>query len=219
MAKQLQAERTPPDCHRTTSSAELQAFLRSRRSVRRFLPAPVPDELVLRILETATWAPSAHNRQPWRFAVLASPDVKVRLAEALGADFLQDLLADGVETREAQAVVERSRRRLEEAPLAIVLCLDPSMGDVYSDPARQQAEFIMGVQSVALAGGTLLLAAHAEGLGGVWVCAPLFAPQTVQRVLELPTAWQPQALLLLGYPARLPEPRPRRTVEEVAVFS
>jgi nitroreductase len=76
----------------------------------------------------------------------------------------------------------------------------------------------MGVQSVAMAGSTLLLAAHAEGLGGVWVCAPLFAPHTIQRVLNLPSEWQPQGLILIGFPSRVPEPRPRRNVGELAVF-
>ena len=76
----------------------------------------------------------------------------------------------------------------------------------------------MGVQSVALAGGTLLLAAHAEGLGGVWVCAPLFTPDTVRASLDLPSDWVPQGMILLGYPEKVPEPRPRRPVSEVTRF-
>ena len=47
-------------------------FLRSRYSVRKFTDQPVPKELLERLLETATWAPSAHNRQPWRMVVLES---------------------------------------------------------------------------------------------------------------------------------------------------
>ena len=59
----------------------------------------------------------------------------------------------------------------------------------------------MAVQSVALACQNLLLAAHAAGLGACWMCAPLFVPALVRQVLDLPEAWQPQALLTLGYPA------------------
>jgi coenzyme F420-0:L-glutamate ligase/coenzyme F420-1:gamma-L-glutamate ligase len=136
----------------------------------------------------------------------------------MGADFRRDLAADGVSEEEIEAQVGRSRARLLEAPLAIVLCLDLSAMDCYPDPARQAAEHGMGVQSVALAGGLLLLAAHAEGLGGVWVCAPLFAPQATCRALALPAAWEPQGLLLLGYPAGIPGPRPRRTVQQVTTF-
>jgi F420 biosynthesis protein FbiB-like protein len=193
-------------------------LLRSRRSVRRFQPRPIPQDVVRHILETAAWAPSAHHRQPWRFAVLSSFLARDRLAHALGEAFRRDLSADGMQPEEVEAQVARSRQRIQQAPLAVLLCLDLAAGDVYPDAARQQSEHWMGVQSVALAGGQLLLAAWAEGLGGVWMCAPLFAPQAASQALGLPGNWQPQALILLGYPAKIPDPRPRRPLEEVALF-
>jgi nitroreductase len=61
----------------------------------------------------------------------------------------------------------------------------------------------------------LLLAAHAEGLGSVWVCSPLFAQETVRAVLELPKSWESQALYLIGYPQEIPEPRKRKSVVEI----
>ena len=193
-------------------------LLRTRRSVRRFLPDPVPMELVERALEMAALAPSAHNRQPWRFAVLMNETAKVRLAEQMGAAFRQDLQADGLTQEEIEAQVERSRQRITQAPVANVLCLDLSQGDNYPDPRRQKNEYLMGVQGVAMAGENLLLAAHALGLGGVWMCAPLFAPEAVRRALDLPEVWEPQGLVLLGYPARTPQVRPRFALREVARF-
>ena len=175
-------------------------------------------EVVERILETATWAPSSHNRQPWRFAVLLTQGSRARIAEAMGADFERDLLADGQAPEVVERTVARSRQRIVEAPLAILACLDPVAGDEYPDARRQHAEHLMGVQSVALAGGLLLLAAHAEGLGGVWVCAPLFAPEAVRASLDLPDEWEPQGLLLLGYPARIPPQRARYPIGEVSRF-
>jgi coenzyme F420-0:L-glutamate ligase / coenzyme F420-1:gamma-L-glutamate ligase len=194
------------------------SFLRSRRSVRRFLAQEVPKELLERILETATWAPSSHNRQPWRFVVLATGQSRLRLAQEMGDAFRRDLLADGLSEQEVERQVLRSQQRILEAPAAILLCLDPTDLDVYPDAVRQQFELTMGTQSVALSGGTLLLAAHAEGMGGVWVCAPLFAPDVVCKALGLPQTWIPQGMLLLGYPERNPEPRPRKPVKEVAIF-
>lgn len=193
-------------------------LLQTRRSVRRFLSHPVPSELCERLLEAATWAPSSHNRQPWRFAVLSSLQAKTRLADEMGADFRRDLIADGQKPDEVETQASRSRQRILEAPLVIVLCLDPSTGDTYPDAERQQAEYIMGTQSVAMAGENLLLAAHALGLGGVWVCAPLFTPDTVRRALGLPAHWEPQGMLLVGYPAQIPAPRQRRPVHEVTLF-
>jgi coenzyme F420-0:L-glutamate ligase / coenzyme F420-1:gamma-L-glutamate ligase len=197
---------------------EILHFIRSRRSVRRFRPEAVPPEVLERVLETALWAPSAHNRQPWRFAVVQSTLTKARLAERMGAEFRRDLQRDGLSPAQIDVQVERSGQRIQQAPVLIVLCLDPSDLDSYPDAARSQAEHTMAVQSVALAAGTLMLAAHACGLGTVWMCAPLFAPAAVSQALDLPPDWQPQGMLLAGYPAQVPPPRPRRSLSEVARY-
>ena len=197
---------------------KLQNLIRSRRSVRRFLPDAVPKGLVLQILESATWAPSAHNRQPWRFVVLMTKESRVQFVETMSILFRQDLLADGTPEMEIERAVNRARHRILNAPVAVLLCLDTSLCDIYSDQRRQDAEFLMGVQGVAMAGSTMLLAAHAAGLGGVWMCAPLFAPGSAKSVLDLPQEWEPQGLILLGYPADIPKSRPRRLVDEVTRF-
>jgi nitroreductase len=62
----------------------------------------------------------------------------------------------------------------------------------------------MATQSLALAGQNLLLAAHAEGLGACWLCAPLFCPHIVRDTLGLPADWEPQAFISLGWPAESP---------------
>jgi F420 biosynthesis protein FbiB-like protein len=197
---------------------EFHAFLRSRRSVRRFLPQPVPAQVVGNILETAVWAPSAHNRQPWRFVVIAAGEARRRLADDMGEAFRSDLLADRLPAAQVQEQVQRSRHRILEAPVAILVCLDLTALDRYPDERRQRAEHLMAVQSVAMAGQNVLLAAHAEGLGGVWICAPLFATHVVSQALRLPETWQPQGLVLLGYPAVIPPQRLRKPLDEVAVF-
>ena len=76
----------------------------------------------------------------------------------------------------------------------------------------------MSIQSVALAGGYLLLAAHVVGLAGVWICAPLFTPDSVQKALKVPPNWLPQALILLGYPASPSRPRSRKPIKEITQF-
>ncbi|MCL4870270.1 MAG: nitroreductase family protein [Anaerolineae bacterium] len=176
-------------------------FLTSRRSIRRYRPEPVPDEIVRQLLAAATYAPSAHNRQPWRFAVISSPETKQQLAAAMGARLRADLQADGVPPEQIEQDAGRSYQRLTNAPLLILLCMSMVDMDSYRDERRQQHEWTMATQSVAMAGQNLLLAAHAVGLGGCWLCAPLFCPDVVQGVLNLPPDWQPQGLITLGYPA------------------
>jgi F420 biosynthesis protein FbiB-like protein len=197
---------------------ESHEFIRSRRSVRRFTDEPIGRHQVERILQTATRAPSAHNRQPWRFLVITEADLKAALAEAMAAEFVSDLEADGVSIVERERAASRSRLRITSAPVAIVLCMDAAQMDHYDDERRNLAERTMAIQSVANAGTTLLLAAHAEGLGGVWICAPLFAQGAVMKALELPAGWEPQALLLLGRPAEVSVARPRRAIGEVVIY-
>jgi F420 biosynthesis protein FbiB-like protein len=194
---------------------DLHNFLRTRRSVRRFKPDPVPDSVLQNILLTAAFAPSAHNRQPWRFVVVTTSTVKTKLADAMAVDFERDLTNDGVPPEKIESQIKRSKDRITSAPLLILLCLDMTEMDVYPDKKRRQAEFRMGMQSVANAGMQLMLAAHAEGLGSVWVCSPLFAQEMIQNVLELPKTWEPQAMFFVGYPEVIPEARERKKLDEI----
>lgn len=194
---------------------DLQHFLRTRRSIRRFKADPVPDSVIERILTTATYAPSAHHRQPWRFAVISDLSAKTNLANAMAIEFQHDLEADALSPEVVEKKVRRSRGRIISVPLVIILSVDMSDMDTYPDTRRKKAEYIMATQSAANAGMQLLLAAHAEGLGSVWVCSPLFAQETVQTALDLPKSWEPQAMYFLGYPVEIPEPRERKPIKEI----
>jgi F420 biosynthesis protein FbiB-like protein len=161
------------------------------------------------------FAPSAHNRQPWRFVVITSKSVKENLAEAMAIDFERDLTRDGLPPEKIQSQVKRSKDRITSAPVAILLCLDMSEMDLYPDEKRSRAEYIMATQSIAAAGMQLLLAAHAEGLGGVWACWPLFAQETIQRTLNLAKNWEPQGMFLIGYPEGTPKIKDMKDFESL----
>lgn len=175
-------------------------LLTTRRTIRRFRPDPVDPEIVERILSVAVYAPSAHNLQPWRFVILETATARQTLAEALTGAMQRDMRLEGAPENEIQARVLRSTRRLLEAPVAVLLCRDRT-----ARRADRLEEDLMGIQSVAAAGLQLLLAAHALGLGGNWICWPLYAPQETRQALDLPESWQPEALFFLGYPAESPE--------------
>ena len=178
----------------------LELFL-GRRSIRRFRADPVPRELLAQLLTAAIWAPSAHNRQPWRFAVMTARPTKEKLALAMGEKLRADLTADGAPLEVIEKDVNRSFSRISAAPALILVTLTMAEMDRYPDPTRQQKEWLMAVQSAAMAGQNLLLAAHALGLGACWMCAPLFCPDVVRQTLDLPAEWQPQGLVTVGYPA------------------
>lgn len=136
----------------------------------------------------------------------------------MAADFERDLRLDGVPQEKIEAQILRSKDRITSAPVVILLCLDMSEMHTYPDEKRQGAERTMAVQSVAAAGLQILLAAHAEGLGGVWVCSPLFAQETIRKTLDLAEAWEPQGMFFLGYAAVEPELRERKSIESVSAI-
>ncbi len=201
----------------TFTATDLHNFLRTRRSIRRFKPDPVPDSVIQNILATATFAPSAHNRQPWRFVVITTQEIKENLAEAMAVDFERDLIRDGLSPEKIQAQIKRSKERITSAPVAILLCLDMSEMDSYPDEKRQHAEQTMAIQSVAAAGLQLLLAVHAEGLGGVWACWPLFAQETIQKILDLSELWEPQAMFFVGYPGDEPKNKEMKNMQSLVI--
>lgn len=198
-------------------SSRVIELMRTRRSIRRYLPEPVPQVIIEQVLDAAIWSPSAHNRQPWRFAVLRDATDKETLARAMGERLRRDLQADHAPLEVIEADVARSYDRMTSAPVLVVVCLTMADLDTYPDSKRAQAEYIMAVQSVAMAGQNLLLAAHDAGLGACWMCAPLFCPDVVREALGLPSDWQPQGLVTMGYPAQERE-KTRRPLEASVIW-
>jgi nitroreductase len=173
----------------------------------------VPASVIERILETATYAPSAHNLQPWRFAVVADSFAKNRLGQALVEKMKTDMTAADAPQSEINTREERTLHRLDEAPVAVLLCRD-----VTAVRGEEPEEVTMAIQSVAAAGMQLLLAAHAEGLGGNWICWPLYAQEAARKALELSETWQPQAMFFLGYPEEEPREKVLRDMDEMVLY-
>lgn len=147
--------------------------------------------------------------------MISDSSTKQKLANEMEKEFQRELESDNLPQDEITKRINRSHKKITEAPVIIMLCMDISEMDSYSDKHRKKAEFIIATQSTANAGMQLLLAAHAEGLGGVWVCSPIFAQKTVQTALDLPKAWEPQAMFLIGYPAEIPPARERKNIKEI----
>ncbi len=190
-----------------------------RRSVRKYLPLEVPEELVERVLEAARWAPSPHGRQPWRFAVIRAADTKARLAAAMGEEWRANLVMDDQAPEVVEKRLRGSRRRLLDAPVLVLLCLYTGDLDAYPDRERQQNETTMAVQSLGAAAQNALLVAYSLGLDAGWMCAPLFCPERVVEALGLGPELVPHALLTLGYAAGdPPKRRSHRPLDELVIY-
>jgi F420 biosynthesis protein FbiB-like protein len=196
-------------------SSDLLRNVRERRSVRNFLHKEIPGDALRDILESAMWAPSAHNAQPWRFVVITGPDEKKRLAEAMANEWRKDLTSDGILPEDCERLIKYSIERFTHAPILIVASIVMEEMHRYRDERRQQVEHTMATQSLAAAIQNMLLAAHSKGLGSCWFCAPLFCQDAVRKVLGIPCNIEPQALITVGYPSEQPVPPPRKPLKEI----
>jgi coenzyme F420-0:L-glutamate ligase/coenzyme F420-1:gamma-L-glutamate ligase len=186
-------------------------FTHPRRSIRRYLDRPVSQELIDQLLEAATRAPSSHNSQPWRFAVISNSIVKAQLADRMGERLKADRLRVADRVEEIDRDLARSHARITSAPALIVVCLSTS-------DLTDQYERLMAIQSVAASSENLLLAAHEAGLGACWMAAPLYCPEVVREVLQLPADWEAQALITIGYSADEGKPKARVNFREITIY-
>jgi len=186
--------------------------LRERRSIRKYQHRAVPEEAILAVLTAAGWAPSAHNAQPWRFIVVTDAFLKRNLAEEMSNSWSLDVAEDGLRIEPEQ--VRLRIERFASAPVLILGCLSMEGMATFADERRQICEHDLAMQSLATSLQNLLLAAHAKGLGACWFCAPAFCKEAVRDVLLIPSDVDPEALIVLGYPAENPAAPPRRPLAD-----
>jgi F420 biosynthesis protein FbiB-like protein len=186
------------------------AFIDARRSIRAFLPEPVPREAVDGFVAAACTAPAPHHSRPWRWVVVGTAVGKEALAEGMGARWRADLEADGLPPARVDALVNASRAKITGAPTVVLGCLTWDGLDRYPDERRQRAEWGMALLSLGAAVENLMLAAAAAGYASCWVAAPIFCPEAARDALALDAGWLPHAMVLVGVPdpAYVGRPRP-----------
>lgn len=159
--------------------------IKQRRSVRRYKPDPVPEDVLRRVLDAARFSPSGKNLQPWKFIIVNDESLKKRLAVAsVGQSFIA------------------------EAPLVVVACAFPD--DCYSRMGNYMKSWPI---DVAIAVEHLMLQAQEEGLGTCWIGA--FEETEVKSLLNVPQDVKVLALTPLGYPDENPGSRGRKSLEEI----
>lgn len=191
--------------------------LRSRRSIRAFQERPVPREILEQLLEAATWAPSADNLQPWRFVVLQG-ERKLELAAVLRR-FAGELRPGlNLILRVHRIGLRRCARVIEGSAATITVWAtlgpeDPRLRLVARGDLTPLFSWTMVIESVAAAVQNLLLAAHAVGLGAVWLGYPSLAGPQIRDWLH--EKGELMATVALGYPAATPGAGRRRPLRQV----
>ena len=183
--------------------------LPARRTIRSFTSEPVDLAAVSRAIAAAITAPAPHHSEPWRFVVVASPEARTALLDAMLEAWVADLRRDGFTEEQ---ISRRTRRGLplREAPLIVVPCLEDSAAHAYPDERRGRAEQAMFTVSMGAATQNLLVALAVENLGSAWISSALFCQDVAAAALDLPAGWRPMGAIAVGHPAAAPPVRPPR---------
>jgi nitroreductase len=162
--------------------------IRTRRSIRKYKPIPIPEEKILTVLKAARLAPSAKNLQPWKFIIVRNEELKHKLIHACN-----------------------NQKFIAEAPVVIVACalIDEAFGTMGGYMSSYSVDLAIAVDH-------LTLAAVAEGLGTCWIGS--FSEEKVKSVLGIPPDVRVVALTPLGFPDEKPEPPGRKPLEDIICY-
>lgn len=210
---------------------ELEKLIRERRSVRQWTDRPVPDDMIRKGIELATWAPNGGNFQGWHFVAVKNREAIRKIAEAVQST--ADRIASWPEAKAWAEDMERSRKRVSffrNAPVCIAVFVSQYQSVVdkvlsareRSDPeVAQMLSFRRSaptaIQSAAAAVTILLLAFHRMGLGAVWLGAPLMAKREIETILKVPANLGLVCLVAVGYANEFPS-KDRKRVDEVMTW-
>jgi len=161
---------------------ELNQKIKGRFSVRKFKSNSVSDDLLKEILDSARWAPSGLNNQPWKFIILKDPQIKDEVA---------------AQTHYSQII--------RNAPICIAVFYDKDEGYNY----------VKDVQAIGAAIQNMLLAISNLELGGVWLGEILNKRENVEKILNVPQAYELMAVIALGYPDEIRKSRSRKNLAEL----
>ncbi len=203
---------------------ELLDLIRTRRSIRKYKPDDVPDEMINKILEAGRWAPSGENSQPWRFIVVRDRECIRQMGECAGwgsrrrftAEFATghmqhrfEGLKDPVEKEKAfrKLISGDVSRFMIRAPVVIVVCARLAVWDVPYDS-------FAAIEN-------MVLMAHSLGLGTCIVVAPVSDMRDDEKMMELlkvPHGYKIVAPIAIGYPGEVQGPRPRLPLGEITYY-
>ncbi|MGB7145462.1 MAG: nitroreductase family protein [Mycobacterium sp.] len=195
----------------------------TQRAVRRVLPDPVDDAVVLKCIELALQAPTGANGQNWEFIVVKDDRIKKKLAKRYRQAWslyyrvmIRRVAAHDESMEKIARAVQWQVDHFTEIPVLVVACLrlgarDGKLPLVPLPHAAESGYYGSIYPSVQ----NLLLAARAAGLGGSLITLPLWSVASARRTLKLPHSVTPCCVVPLGWPRGRYGPTRRKPVTEV----
>ena len=212
------------------SAEHILEWMQTRHSVRNFTQQAVEREILESLLQAASSAPSASNRQPWRFAIVSSANMRVKIVAAIRsrAEQMKAIIAQGHHAQDYGNYGDFFHEPLCSASVIIIPqfrhypdLIANLLTSGGADPQQFHTASTMQTErcSTSAAVMNLLLQAHAFGLGACWMSGPMIARDEISALLDIQQPWQMLGAIALGYPAPpLPETKPRKSLDKVAVW-
>jgi len=210
---------------------ELEGLIKGRRSIRNWKKVAVPDELIQKAVELATWAPNGGNYQGWRFIIVKRKEMIEKIADAVQS--VSDKIASWPEAMSWQEDVKRYQKNASffrnapacigvfsggyQSPMDKVLMIRESFDPEAKEILGFRRSAPTAVQSTAAAVTTMLLAFHHMGLGAVWLVSPIQAKKEIETILKVESGMDLICLVAVGYPDESPQ-KDRKPVDQVLEF-
>jgi nitroreductase len=204
--------RAEADTNRPYTKEQQYLFdiFRSRRSVRRFMPTPIPYSHIITMLDIARSAPTSGNQQPWKFLVVQDRNKLNRLQEECVEFAVKNARRRGdTNSVSLDSLRQRRTRFLSNyltAPLVIVVLTDStSTYPTYN------------IYDGSLAAENLMIAARSLGYGSVFT-TDVFPEEITKKAFEIPGQFQQICVMPIGVPEEWPDAPPKKTLGDFIVF-
>lgn len=166
--------------------------IKERRSVRNFEDRSVPDDLLQTVLESVQWTPSWANTQCWEIVMIKDPEVKARVQDAVPK-------------------ANPASKSIGNAPVVLALCARLKDSGYYKNAETTKfGDWFMF--DLGLAAQSIMLSAHAAGLGTVVV--GMFDHDKAAAAVNLPAGHELVVLLPMGFPSKVPSAPKRKEISE-----
>ena len=193
--------------------------IQKRRSIRHYKPDDIPDEVLNRLLEAMRLAPSGGNGQEWKFIVVRDKTTKAKVADACQYEIVSGAI--------------NPQKWIHEAPVVLVACASEKEaayrfyregeviigygGSLQAELEKAPIEYESVLMfDLAIALDHLSLVAIDEGLGTCWIGG--MNEHKMKEILSIPDDVRAPVAMVLGYPDESPDPRPRKTLDEIICY-
>jgi nitroreductase len=191
--------------------------IEDRKSIRKFSGQDIPDKVIREIIESGIKAPSAKNRQPWKFIVVKG-DSKASMLEAFKQGLRREEHSDALlpESSCHLGDAKRSIEIMEQAPVVVFIVNIQGKGLLEKITPEERIYETANIESIGAAIQNMLLEATERDIGSLWICNVFFAYQELRQWLN--TEGDMAAAVAFGYTMEQPEARPRKKFDDTVVW-